>query len=177
MSRRPEDLRLHSRGCSTLVVFLGAPCRNRTGFPGLQDRCIATYAYRASAPQSPSVGARYRLKGLGWGGRSRTFNILVQSQTFRQLNYTPTVAREEGFEPSSERSKLSVLPLDDSRKRRSEQPSTVNSPRPSVDLSAVDFERARGIEPLSQAWKARAQPIYQARIRESRGSCNLTMPG
>ncbi len=28
------------------------------------------------------------------------------------------------------------------------------------------FERVRGIEPLSQAWKARALPIYQNRILE-----------
>lgn len=53
----------------------------------------------------------------------------------------------------------------------------------STALASVGFldsdilERAKGIEPLSEVWKTPVMPLYEARIRESRGSCNLTASG
>ena len=32
---------------------------------------------------------------LSWGGRARTFNLLVNSQALCQLSYTPSTARPE----------------------------------------------------------------------------------
>lgn len=37
---------------------------------------------------------------IGWGGRTRTPDMLSQSQPFCQLNYTP-IAGRVGFEPTT----------------------------------------------------------------------------
>lgn len=118
----------------------------------------------------------------GWGGRTRTFSIRLQRPTLLPIELLPNICAVEVLEyphPTTGAFARGPVPLISiSAARRATESQTHSSGRRNRTLIGglknhrltvrrslnKRAERVRRIEPLSQAWKARALPIYQTRV-------------
>lgn len=104
------------------------------------------------------------------GGQNRTGDILLTGQALYRLSYTGVLGTKgSNLEPfGSEPNALPVELVPNEAEAEGVEPSSADSKSDALPLCYAS-KRVEGIEPTCQAWKARAQPMSDTRVKRPPG--------